>query len=231
MSAQQKKPAAVVCDFDGTVCTMDVGNELLDRFAGDEWRNVDLAYIRNEIGSREAYQRIAGLFRATRQQMLDFILRHTNMDPYFGTFYQFCRDRDLDVRIVSDGLDFYIEAVLAKHGLQEMDFLSNRAVFHGESVRIEFPHADPDCSLCGTCKLSVIREMRDRYERIYYVGDGYSDVCASRAADLVFAKGILLENCRNEDRPHISYESFADITAYLKNTFPLNAMGSLQGGV
>jgi 2,3-diketo-5-methylthio-1-phosphopentane phosphatase len=199
---------------------MDVGNEILDRFAGVEWREVDRAYIRNEIGSREAYERIASLFRATREQMLSFILRYATMDPYFGTFYHLCQDRNLDVLIVSDGLDFYIEAVLAKSGFSSIDFLSNRAIFEEEGVRIEFPHAGQDCNRCGTCKLSVIKEMRSQYERIYYVGDGYSDVCASREADLVFAKGILLEECRNDGRPCVAYKNFADITAHISRNMP-----------
>ena len=27
----------ILCDFDGTASTVDVGNELLDRFTGDGW--------------------------------------------------------------------------------------------------------------------------------------------------------------------------------------------------
>jgi 2-hydroxy-3-keto-5-methylthiopentenyl-1-phosphate phosphatase len=61
----------VVCDFDGTVCRVDMRNEILDHFAGDG-EAIDRAYAAGEVGSRAAGGRIAPLIRTSRSQVLDF---------------------------------------------------------------------------------------------------------------------------------------------------------------
>jgi 2-hydroxy-3-keto-5-methylthiopentenyl-1-phosphate phosphatase len=40
-----------VCDFDGTVSSMDTGNAFLERFA-EGWEDVDCSYSAGEVGSR-----------------------------------------------------------------------------------------------------------------------------------------------------------------------------------
>ncbi len=94
----------VVCDFDGTVCRVDMGNAFLERFA-EGWEEIDHSYSAGEVGSRVAYSRIAPLFRANRSQVLDFVLRRERLDPLFPEFLSFCRGRKIDLKIVSDGLD------------------------------------------------------------------------------------------------------------------------------
>ena len=102
----------------------------LERFAED-WEEIDRSYSAGEVGSRAAYRRIAPLFRANRSQVLDFVLRRERLDPFFPEFLSFCRGRKIDLKIVSDGLDVYIEAILRKYGL-DVEFYSNRLVFLGE---------------------------------------------------------------------------------------------------
>ena len=52
---------SVSCDFDGTICTVDMGNEILNRFTGEGWNEIDRAYCAGEIGSRDAYSRVVSL--------------------------------------------------------------------------------------------------------------------------------------------------------------------------
>lgn len=206
----------VLCDFDGTVSRTDVGNGLFNRFTGRGWEEIDAAYCTGEIGSREAYRRAAVLLEGDRAQMLDFVLREAELDEHFPAFRQFCRERGLDLVIVSDGLDFYIEAILRRHHLEDIPVHANRALFRpGKPPDIEFPWANEDCGRCGTCKRGILRSGRDRYDRIVYVGNGHSDVCPSREADLVFAKGLLLKTCDEDGRPCVPFEGFSDVRDYL----------------
>jgi len=211
----------VVCDFDGTICRVDMGNEILDQFAGD-WEAIDRAYAAGEIGSRAAYRRIAPLFRANRPQLLDFILQHERLDPFFPEFLSFCRGRKIDLKIVSDGLDFYIEAVLRKYDL-DVEFYSNRLIFQ-EDDRIEFDFSPESekCGRCGTCKRSLLDRFRPDHDRIIYVGDGHSDICAARMADQIFAKDILYEKCMDNGTPCIRYDDFGDIRRCLEKTLVIN---------
>ena len=211
----------VLCDFDGTICTADMGNEILKRFTTDGWKDIDGAYCRGEIGSRDAYAMISPLFRGKKEEVLEYVIARDRIDPYFVRFFAFCRDRGIDLKITSDGLDFYIETVLKRHGLSEIEFFSNAAVFQeDETLAIEFPLKERCCEKCGTCKKSIVKQHRDAFDLIIYVGDGYSDVCPAKEADLVFAKGILYEHCSTNGTPCIRYSTFADVERHLCAILP-----------
>jgi 2-hydroxy-3-keto-5-methylthiopentenyl-1-phosphate phosphatase len=58
------------------------------------------------------------------------------------------------------------------------------------------------------------------YEKIIYIGDGHSDVCPSRCADMVFAKDVLLQTCEEEGTTkYRSFHNFREISDYLKENF------------
>lgn len=213
-----KKPRILVlCDFDGTVCTVDMGNEILNRFTGKGWEEIDRAYCADEIGSRDAYTQVSSLFKGARLQMLEFVGAYERIDPYFSDFYRFCREKGVDVKIVSDGLDFYIDAILKKHNLQVIEFFSNVVVFRDDTtLSIEFPRMNDQCEKCGTCKSGVLKEYRKCYDRVIYIGNGHSDVCPAKNADLVFAKDVLYESCKKNGTACVYYENFNDIGEYLK---------------
>lgn len=209
----------VLCDFDGTICTMDMGNEILNRFTDEGWEAIDQAYCAGEIGSRDAYSQVASLFRGTRSQMLEYVSTSERMDPYFPEFYKFCRKKGVDIKIVSDGLDFYIEAILRKYNLQDIEFFSNVVVFRdGNTLSIEFPRMNNQCEKCGTCKNSVLKQYRSDYDHVIYVGNGYSDVCPAKDADLVFAKDVLYEKCKQNGTSCVYYENFYDIRTFLEKS-------------
>ena len=206
----------VLCDFDGTASTVDVGNELLDRFTGDGWEDIDRDYCDGKIGSRIAYIKIAPLFRGSRAHMLDFVFEKAVLDPHFKDFYGYCRRRGMDLKIISDGLDFYIEAILKRNGFPEIEFFSNTVIFQEDGrLSIAFPPPSPECGQCGNCKSRIVQQSRLFYDRIIYIGDSYSDVCPAKNADLVFAKNILFQKCSENGTHCIHYDHFDDIQKYL----------------
>jgi 2,3-diketo-5-methylthio-1-phosphopentane phosphatase len=212
------KKTLILCDFDGTASPKDVGNELLARFAGRGWKEVDRDYCTGKIGSRAAYTQIAPLLRGTRAQMLQYVLEVATLDAQFAVFYRLCRQNGIDVKIVSDGLDFYIEALLAKHGLMQMEYHANSVIFRGDGrVSFEFPGASEDCGRCGNCKRTILRRCRPAYERIIYIGDSYSDICPAGDADMVFAKTILYAKHSNNGNHCIYFEYFDDVIKSLQN--------------
>jgi len=205
----------ILCDFDGTTCSNDMGNEILNHFAKG-WREIDRSYCANEIGSRLAYLQIMPLFRGMKTEMVNYALEHEKLDPHFLSFYQGCKAKGIDLKIISDGLDFYISSILQKYGLQEIEFYSNRVIFQNDAtLSMEFSSIRSGCDLCGTCKSTILESHREFYDSIIYVGDSYSDVCPSQKADLVFAKPILSEKCRKKGKACIAYENFRDVGVYL----------------
>jgi 2-hydroxy-3-keto-5-methylthiopentenyl-1-phosphate phosphatase len=126
--------------------------------------------------------------------MLEYVLTKAALDTDFVDFYRLCRQNGIDVKIVSDGLDFYIEALLMRHGLAELEYSANRTIFKGnEGISFEFPGASKGCGRCDNCKRAILQRCRPEYRRIIYIGDSYSDICPAKEADLVFAKTILYE--------------------------------------
>ena len=78
-------------------------------------------------------------------------------------------------------------------------------------MRIDYPWADATCTLCGTCKLLRLFELRTEGYRTAYVGDGHSDLCPALEADIVFAKEELARLCDEEEIPYTHFERFADV--------------------
>lgn len=216
-----------LCDFDGTVSSRDVGHEVIKRFMDGDWMEIDDAYTAGQIGSLAAYRRIASLLKVSRREMEEYASSISDVDPHFPVFHRLCRDRGFDLKIVSDGLDFYIDLILRKHGFRDIEFYSNVLRFHDDRrVTIEFPRYNEACAKCGTCKSTILKQYRSQYRRIVYIGDGYSDICPSQHADVVFGKNILYENCLNRNRACIHFRNFRDITEAIEKNHPALLSGS-----
>jgi 2-hydroxy-3-keto-5-methylthiopentenyl-1-phosphate phosphatase len=104
----------VLCDFDGTIASDDIGFRIIETFAGPGWREVEDAYQRGEKGSRVALEEIFSLTEVPEHVLRSFVEDHFHLDPAFHAFLEFCRSADLEVTVLSDGFDFYIDLMLAK---------------------------------------------------------------------------------------------------------------------
>ena len=87
---------------------------------------------------------------------------------------------------------------------------------NGRSVlSIAFPYADAGCGVCACCKRNVMLTRAGDEDVIVYVGEGFSDQCPVRYADIVFAKDALQAFCQRENISYYLYETFADVVARL----------------
>jgi 2,3-diketo-5-methylthio-1-phosphopentane phosphatase len=209
----------VLCDFDGTVSTTDVGNRMFARFAADGWETVVQRWKDGEIGSRECLEAECALARATPEQVKEFALTR-EIDPHFEPFERFCRDRGIDVVILSDGLDFYIELLLEKYGLERLSCFANHLEFRGDRLIPGFPYFELGCLECGNCKGYHVRKHRQEGRTVIYIGDGFSDRCGVREADHVFAKDDLRRYCREHGIAHYSFDDFDDVLREVKKLLP-----------
>jgi 2-hydroxy-3-keto-5-methylthiopentenyl-1-phosphate phosphatase len=62
---------------------------------------------------------------------------------------------------------------------------------------------------------------------IVYIGEGYSDRCPARFADIIFAKDELLRFCQRENISYFAYATFADIQDRMKDI--VNATSRKRG--
>ena len=81
-------------------------------------------------------------------------------------------------------------------------------------MTFEFPYRT-ECGQCGNCKAADLFRLREGFRRTIYIGDGHSDLCAARYADVIFAKEALAEDCLKAGRPFRPFEGFGEVLAAL----------------
>ncbi len=206
-------PHAFLCDFDGTVSPSDIGAAFARRFSvgGAAETPAFLArWMRGEMGHRELTLAQCALLSVTPDEALAFA-RPFALDPHFAPFVREAQARGDVVIVVSEGFDFYVRDLLERAGLGALPWSANVARFEGGRVAPEFPHLPDGCGRCGNCKGSHVRSWRARGYRTVLIGDGLSDRCGAREADLVIARRDLLAWCREEGVEATPFESFADV--------------------
>ncbi len=212
---KKKKRPIVVSDFDGTISAKDISYEILDRFSTGGWQGVDEAYIKGEIGSQEAFRLILEKIKATRSELIEYINRLSpTIDPRFVEFYRYARERDIDLVILSDGFLFYIKLLLEKEGIGDIPIYANDIV-EDETGRLVpiFPYHNGQCDKCGNCKSDIVKKLKADHDHIIFIGDGYSDLCASELADTLFAKRRLMQHAAQHHLPYTYFHDFADVKA------------------
>jgi 2,3-diketo-5-methylthio-1-phosphopentane phosphatase len=207
---------AVFSDFDGTIARRDIGYNLFNHFSQGENDELVPLWKSGELSTRECLLREAAMVHAGPDEIYRF-LDQFELNRGFESFVRQCRSSDIDLIVVSDGLDFYIKYVLERHGLSELEVLANRGILENHRLTVTFPFDNPGCERCGSCKGERICEYRARHPgvRVLFVGDGYSDACAVTEADLVFAKKDLEQYCLKHNIDHVRYDTFIDVSRHL----------------
>ena len=207
----------VQSDFDGTISLLDVTDTLLNRFGQPGWQALEDAWERGEIGSRECMKGQVALLDMSEAELrahLDGIA----IDPGFVDFVATAQAQGVKVQVVSDGIDYAIRHVLARHGLGQLEVIANRLVPAGERRwRLESPWASAHCARAsGNCKCERLAEQQAQHGRVLYVGDSTSDFCVSGKADFVLAKYKLIAHCEAQAIAHAPFENFAQATVLLQ---------------
>lgn len=215
MSLEPRVLRSILVDFDGTICSADVSDEVLIHFAGPIARRFDLEYERGAIGSRENLVRTGALVRASEAEVLAWTVPRFQVEPTFPPFVSWCRAMGFDITVVSDGIGIHIEPMLQAAGIRGLRVVSNRLRLGGGEGRFEFDAGHPRCVGCGTCKMLAVTVARERGP-VAYVGDGHSDRYGALYSNLVFAKGTLAELCREDGIPFVPWVSFDDVRQVLE---------------
>jgi 2,3-diketo-5-methylthio-1-phosphopentane phosphatase len=206
----------VFTDFDGTITQLDVTDEILAQLAHPSWQEVEQAWTRGLIGSRECLERQIALVDASVQE-LDALLDAVPIDPSFAAFYRFTRQRGIPLYVLSEGFDYWIERILKRAGVNGP--VRNGTHMFSSALRIEgrrlipsFPYSAEPCEHgCATCKAALIRRLGKGMYPVIFVGDGLSDRFAVDEADVVFAKRQLLAYCQEHGKACRRFDTFAEV--------------------
>jgi 2-hydroxy-3-keto-5-methylthiopentenyl-1-phosphate phosphatase len=206
----------ILCDFDGTVALVDIVDGLLERHGLAGWQALEEDWRAGRMGSRECMRRQVELLDIDASE-LNAYLDEQLIDPDFPRFVEAALAKGHTVSIVSDGIDYAIHRILNRHALLDLTVAANRLLPTAAPRRwgLASPFETPNC-LCGTCKCAQIFRARAASARqVLLIGDGRSDFCASQSADLVFAKGPLIDYCREKAIPHEPIANFRMATDLL----------------
>lgn len=210
------KDTVVFLDFDNTITTHDVFDNMLLRFSeGDTWRDLEERWKNNEIGSRQCLEGQIKTVSITKKALDDY-LGKVELDPYFKRLLRFLRARRIKTVVLSDNFDYLLRRILAKNGIKGLKIYSNKAEFSGGRLVPRFPFADKKCGVCAHCKKKNLLSNVNGRSATIYVGDGQSDTCPSKYVSKVFAKEALLDYCRKEGISHIPYKNLKEVYQYLK---------------
>jgi 2,3-diketo-5-methylthio-1-phosphopentane phosphatase len=222
---------AFLCDFDGTVSPVDVGARLMNRFSRatvSEHAALQSAWRSEALGHRSLTEAECAHLRCGAEEALEFV-QGFSIDPDFPEFVRRATARGDAVCVVSEGFDFYIRLLLARAGLGALPLSANRLRFDDGRARPEFPNADRSCGRCGNCKGAEVRAWRARGYRTVMIGDGFSDRCGAREADMVLARGALLEWCRREGLGAVAARDFAFAAAWAERLASDDAASAAAG--
>lgn len=200
-------------DFDGTVTQADTCYTMVQAFARGDWEGLNDLWEQKKLDTEEVARRTFALFDAD-QAALDELLAAIPLDPGFLAFARAVRARGDRLYILSDGYDYCIRSILRREGLEDIPFFSNCLEIDGRNFGMRSGRRNPDCGTCGTCKRSLMQELRGDAGQMVYIGDGASDQCAGAAADILFAKDGLARYCTQAGIVFRPFTTFFDVLGW-----------------
>jgi len=168
-----------------------------------------------KMGSKECLQNQLKSVRVTKGILLRY-LSTIKLDPHIHRLVAMLERNGIKPVIVSDSFSPIIEAILKTNGIKGVKVCSNHLRFYKNHLVPLFPHKNGRCFLCAHCKKKNLRKHNMEDKIIIYVGDGLSDICPAQYADIVFAKGRLLNYFRKKKMLCIAFKDFEDIYDYLR---------------
>ena len=219
------RPLAVISDFDDTVAVENVAELLLAQFSPDlTWQQLRQQSRDKHISLKEYQERAFEAVAASREEMQAAVKEKATLRPHFKELRDYTRRAGIPLAIVSIGLDFYVDALLAREGLEDTPRYTAGASFSGGTISYSYPYlwdgsgaaTQEVCSQWGTCKCSILNRYKQKGYAIYYVGDGRSDMCPASLADHIFARSYLAELCQEKQLPFTPFETFMDVIRVLQ---------------
>ena len=213
-----KRELKIFADFDGTITLKDIGEEIFRKFGSTEKVNEIIKnLLTDKISSRQCWKQLCETVPSIDENQLGEFIDQLDIDPTFIPFFNFCKDREIELVVLSDGFDFYIDRIFAKAGLSDVKYYSNKLFVNEKGkLKTEYPHYDASFPRSANCKRNHILNHSSDDDYTIYIGDGNSDKDAAQYCDFIFAKRDLLKFCSKEKISFYPFNNFEDVTVKLK---------------
>jgi 2-hydroxy-3-keto-5-methylthiopentenyl-1-phosphate phosphatase len=206
----------IYCDFDATVTVNDIWDVLFRNLAKPEAFRVWEKFNTGEYTAAQCIQEACDTVQGADEEILRPLFEAEPLRSGFLEFYEYCKAEGLPLTIVSDGFSCYIRPILAKNNIDTEFFANTIEVNEAGGLSVDFTHGRESCRHCGACKCAAIDLTSDENDTIVYIGDGYSDVCPVKIADIVFARDMLCRMCERDSVPYHPFHDFHQVRAILE---------------
>jgi 2-hydroxy-3-keto-5-methylthiopentenyl-1-phosphate phosphatase len=209
----------LLCDFDGTIVTIDTCEFLLDTFVKEDWRTFNTFLERGEITLEECTRKQLSMLNISEEEALKALEKVTSFRPHFTELVDLCDAQGICFVVVSGGLDFVIKHFLGTQDLEKLVRVytaTSRITSNG--IELSFPEF-VDCTSLDF-KEDLVKQYNEQGFRTIYVGDGLSDFNAVRRVDFLFVikDSKLAELCKRERIPHREITNFHEVIKSLNDT-------------
>jgi 2-hydroxy-3-keto-5-methylthiopentenyl-1-phosphate phosphatase len=208
-----KRTIKVFVDFDGTITIEDVGESIFRKFGETTKVNRIIEdLLSDKISSRQCWDELCDSVCVINKYELDKFIDLLEVDPTFVSFVKFCKENELELVVLSDGFDYYIDRIFNRTGLCGIKYYSNR-LFVDEDGKLsaDYPHYDADSATSANCKRNHIINHSSEDDFTIYIGDGNSDKDAAQYCDFIFAKDGLARFCSIERISFYPFNNFNDV--------------------
>jgi len=202
-------------DFDGTLTEEDVSFALLDAFADGDWRKLYEQYRRSKMTVGDFNTRAFAMVKASREELLKVAHEQVKLREGLRNLVNYCQERGFRFLVVSNGLDFYIKAILEDVGLGNIEFYAARTKFTPDGLAVQYIGPEGAVLKKGF-KEAYTRLFLTQGYQVVCLGNGPSDYFPAALSQHVFARDGLMDICKEKKLKCQPYEDLNDVVRGLK---------------
>ncbi len=207
-----KLPEYFFSDFDGTITKKDVLNAFILNFSKGDYMTPEILWSKGKLSTQECLDIQMSLITELTKKQFDDFINSVEIDPYFLEFYSYLEKNNKKLVVLSDGFDIFIEKTLQRFNINVKIFANTIQL--GEkngymTFKTGYPNSYSKCDIkSGCCKCAMAYKYSNKF---VYTGDGLSDRCIAKKADLLFAKCELEQFCKTEGLEYFQFNTFKDV--------------------
>lgn len=222
-------PAIVFTDWDGTVTLQDSNDFLTENlgFGRPRRLQVNTEILNGTKSFKDGFSEMLQSIPTSFPGCIDYLLKHIQLDPGFKDFFEWCDSQGIPVVVVSSGMTPIISALLEKlvgpEAMSKIEIMANSVEIDEKTNKWNIVYKHPETGF-GHDKSLSIRDYLvehgygENKPKLFYCGDGVSDLSAAKETNLLFAKHghDLITYCRRENIPYTEFNDFSDIFTKVK---------------
>ena len=205
--------------FDVTITLSDLALHVVEKFADKKWEYYENLFNQNKLSLEDTITAQYSLIYAPKELILQEIDSIFKIRDFFKDFIEFISQNNLEIIIVSGGIDFVIQHVISSLGLSNSikivsvvtEYQSNNSLKVSRPLRFNINSLD--------FKSDLVQYYKNQGYIVTFIGDGSSDYNAVLSADIIYTvKDSKMSNfCKDMNLQHTEFESFSELLPFIKN--------------